>query len=140
MRPVVELPVTEPPETTLEEPVGSLDALRTSPGAEGALEVAAGQPQCLAAWAELGEDALNRGRPVEAYAFFRVGYHRGLDRLRRAGWRGSGRVPWSHEGNRGFLRSLSGLARAAREIGELDEADRCADFLHQLAPDASAGS
>ena len=116
--------------------MGSLEALGAAPGAEGALRVAADQPQCLAAWAELGEDALTRGRAVEAYAYFRVGYHRGLDRIRRAGWRGSGRVPWSHEGNRGFLRSLRGLSRAANEIGELDEADRCADFLQQLAPDS----
>lgn len=118
--------------------MGSLEALAAAPGVEGALRVAADQPQCLAAWAGLGEDALTRGRPVEAYAYFRVGYHRGLDRIRRAGWRGSGRVPWSHDGNRGFLRSLRGLSRAAKEIGELDEADRCADFLHQLAPDAPA--
>lgn len=116
--------------------MGSLEALSGAPGPEGARRVAADQPQCLAAWAELGEDALNGGRSVEAYAYFRVGYHRGLDRIRRAGWRGSGRVPWSHEGNRGFLRSLRGLSKAAQEIGELDEADRCADFLQQLAPDS----
>ena len=133
---MVELPVTEPAETTIEEPAGSLEALSTAPGAEGARRVAADQPQCLAAWAELGEDALNGGRSVEAYAYFRVGYHRGLDRIRRAGWRGSGRVPWSHEGNRGFLRSLRGLSKSAQEIGELDEANRCADFLQQLAPDS----
>ena len=73
---------------------------------------------------------------MEAYAFFRVGYHRGLDRIRQAGWRGSGKVPWSAEGNRGFLCSLTGLARAAGDIGEADEATRCSDFFAQLAPDA----
>ena len=52
--------------------------------------------------------------------FARTGYHRGLDRIRGAGWRGKGRVPWSHEGNRGFLRSLAGLSRAAATIGEID--------------------
>ncbi|MFP5298264.1 MAG: DUF3151 family protein, partial [Actinomycetota bacterium] len=61
--------------------------------------------------------------------------HRGLDRIRQAGWRGSGKVPWSHEGNRGFLRSLVGLGRAADEIGETEEAERCAGFAAKLAPD-----
>ena len=58
---------------------------------------------------------------VEAYACFRVGYHRGLDRLRQSGWRGSGYVRWDHETNRGFLRALDGLRRAAAAIGEADE-------------------
>lgn len=127
-----ELPVTEPLETTIEEPSGSLDALAS--GAPS--DVAARWPQCLAAWAALGENALAEDKPVDAYAFFRVGYHRGLDRIRRAGWRGAGRVPWSHEANRGFLRSLRGLGRAARALGEDDEAQRCSEFFAQLAPDA----
>jgi hypothetical protein len=76
------------------------------------------------------------GRTVDAYAYFRVGYHRGLDRIRKAGWRGSGRVPWSHEPNRGFLRSLRGLQLAAEALGERDEAERCQAFLQELAPDA----
>lgn len=127
-----ELPLTEPSVTTIEEPDGSLEQLATSdPSA-----VAARWPECLAAWAELGERALAAGESVEAYAYFRVGYHRGLDRIRKAGWRGSGRVPWSHEGNRGFLRSLKGLGLAAAAIGEAAEATRCSDFLAQLAPDA----
>jgi hypothetical protein len=71
---------------------------------------------------------------VEAYADFRVGYHRGLDRLRQSGWRGSGYVRWSHETNRGFLRALDGLGRSAAAIGEADEAARCAEFLLQLDP------
>jgi hypothetical protein len=61
---------------------------------------------------------------------------RGLDRLRQAGWRGTGRVPWSSEGNRGLIRSLSGLAQAAATIAEADEAARCRQFLSDLAPDA----
>ena len=129
---VPELPVTEPLETTIEEPPGSLEALASG----AANDVAARWPQCLTAWATLGEEALAGGTPVDAYAFFRVGYHRGLDRVRRAGWRGAGRVPWSHEGNRGFLRSLQGLGRAAQAIGENDEAQRCSEFFAQLAPDA----
>jgi hypothetical protein len=130
------LNVTEPPETTIEEPDGSLAALADASSDALLREVAARFPTCLAAWSALGEHALQTEDPVGAYAFFRVGYHRGLDRIRRAGWRGSGRVPWSHEGNRGFLRSLAGLGRSAAAIGEVEEATRCADFLAQLAPDA----
>lgn len=131
----MELPVTEPAETRIEEPVGALDALA---GAGDLAAVAAAHPECLAAWASLGERSLESGDPVAAYAYFRVGYHRGLDRIRRAGWRGSGTVPWAHEGNRGFLRSLRGLGRAAAAIGETPEAERCAAFFAQLAPDAGA--
>ena len=54
--------------------------------------------------------------------------------LRQNGWRGSGYVRWEHPGNRGFLRSLAGLQRTAAEIGEDDEAERCAQFLRQLDP------
>ena len=129
----MELPVTEPAETRIEEPPGALEALTSA--AEPAT-VAADHPACLAAWAALGERALEGGESVAAYAYFRVGYHRGLDRIRQAGWRGSGAVPWSHEANRGFLRSLRGLGRAAETIGEADEAARCSDFFRRLAPDA----
>ncbi|MFN2490318.1 MAG: DUF3151 family protein [Actinomycetota bacterium] len=131
-----ELPLTEPSHTTIEEPDGSPAALAGATSAAEAGAVAARWPACLAAWAELGERALEDGRAVEAYAFFRVGYHRGLDRIRAAGWRGSGRVPWAHEGNRGFLRSLAGLSAAAAALGEDDEAARCRTFLEQLAPEA----
>lgn len=129
------LPVGEPAQTSIQEPDGSLEALAAATDPAAVAEVAARHPTCLAAWATLGELALRDGRPVEAYAYFRVGYHRGLDRIRHAGWRGTGQVPWSSEGNRGFLRSLSGLAQAATTIGEQDEADRCHQFLTDLAPD-----
>lgn len=132
---MVDLPITEPAETTIEEPSGSLEALLSG---EDAVLVAARWPECLTAWAALGEEALSSGRDVEAYAYFRAGYHRGLDRIRRAGWRGSGRVPWAHEPNRGFLRSLKGLSEAAARIGEDTEAQRCEEFFVQLAPDAPA--
>lgn len=89
-------------------------------------------PRMLDGWAQIGR--LGRD-PIERYAAHRVGYHRGLDRLRASGWRGSGFVRWRHETNRGFLRALDGLRAAATEIGELDEAERCATFLHQLDPD-----
>jgi len=104
--------------------------------------VAAAHPTSSAAWASLAARALAGGETVTAYAFARTGYHRGLDQLRKAGWRGSGPVPWSHEPNRGFLRCLHLLAVAADGIGEADEAARCAQFLRDCDPaaaDAVAG-
>ena len=92
-------------------------------------QVAAANPASSLAWAVLAEDALADDRPVEAYAYARTGYHRGLDALRRNGWRGQGPVPWEHEPNRGFLRALAALSRAAGAIGEEEERHRCAEFL-----------
>jgi len=91
--------------------------------------VAARFPAYCAAWAALAERALAAEDPVSAYAFARTGYHRGLDQLRRAGWRGHGPIPWEHEPNRGFLRALYLLGQAADAIGENDEAARCHEFL-----------
>ena len=88
-------------------------------------------PRFLDGWARLGQHARD---DVEAYAAFRVGYHRGLDRLRQNGWRGSGYVRGTHPENAGFLRALQGLQHAAERIGEHDEAERCAQFLAQLDP------
>ena len=99
---------------------------------EGVTAVVARFPRMLDGWAQVGR--LGRD-PIERYAAHRVGYHRGLDRLRASGWRGSGYVRWRHETNRGFLRALDGLRAAAVEIGEFDEAERCDTFLHQLDPD-----
>lgn len=126
-----------PPETVLpEEPAElrhAIEQARMGAGdrltALGA--VAAGAPRSSAAWAAMGENASS---DIEAYAYFRVGYHRGLDALRANGWRGSGYVRWSHPSNRGFLRSLAGLARCAALIGEGDEAERCEIFLRQCDP------
>lgn len=100
------------------------------------LKVAADHPTSSAAWAALAKRALAGGESVTAYAYARTGYHRGLDALRRAGWKGSGPVPWSHEPNRGFLRCLHALSLAAAEIGEADEAARCAQFLRDCDPAA----
>ena len=100
-------------------------------------EVAARFPASPAAWSALADRAFAAGQIIEAYAFARVGYHRGLDALRRAGWKGHGPVPWSHEPNRGFLRCLHALGRAAAAIGEVSEADRCATFLQDSDPAAT---
>lgn len=98
--------------------------------------VAAAYPASSAAWATLAEASLAGGRPVEAYAYARTGYHRGLDALRRAGWKGQGPVPSSHPPNRGFLRALRALGQAAETIGETDEAARCATLLADSDPAA----
>jgi Na+:H+ antiporter, NhaA family len=79
----------------------------------------------------------DHGLPVTPYAYARTGYHRGLDQLRRSGWRGNGPIPWSHEPNRGFLRSLHLLGKSAAAIGEDEEADRCAQFLRDSSPEAA---
>ena len=92
-------------------------------------------PRSLDGWAQLGQ--LGRD-DIERYAAFRVGYHRGLDTLRQNGWRGSGYVRWTYESNRGFLRALEGLRRAAEAIGEIDEEERIGHFLHQCDPGWSA--
>ncbi len=92
-------------------------------------QVAAAHPESSLAWAVLAEDAMDDDRVVESYAYARTGYHRGLDALRRSGWRGQGPVPWEHEPNRGFLRALAALSRAAGVIGEEEERHRCAEFL-----------
>ena len=94
--------------------------------------VVAAHPTFLEGWAMLG--VLAR-RPIERYAFARVGYHRGLDALRAAGWGGTGLVRWEHPSNRGFLRCLAGLRDAAAEIGETAEVERISAFLTELDPD-----
>lgn len=100
-------------------------------------EVAAGQPTSSLAWAVLAEDALGEADDLEAYAFARTGYHRGLDALRREGWKGQGPIPWSHVPNRGFLRALAALSTAAGRIGEVDEQRRCADFLRDSSAEGA---
>lgn len=105
-------------------------------------QVAAGHPEFSLAWAELADGAFERGAVIESYAYARTGYHRGLDQLRRAGWKGHGPVPWEHQPNRGFLRCLNALGRAAASIGESEEAQRCQSFLRDssaLAADTLAG-
>lgn len=137
--PEVHLTPSGPPETVLDlEPAdarAALEAALAQPDAQrraAIAQVVAQWPRFLDGWAQLGA----HGRDVmERYAACRVGYHRGLDRLRANGWRGSGYVRWTHPENRGFLRALAGLQAAAAQIGEDDEAERCATFLRQLDPD-----
>lgn len=105
---------------------------------EPAVSLAAELPSSSLAWAVLADEAFERGQDVEAYAYARVGYHRGLDSLRRAGWRGQGPVPLSHAPNQGFLRALAALGRAAAAIEENDEATRCRDLLAECDPEAAA--
>ncbi|MGH9040746.1 MAG: DUF3151 family protein [Acidimicrobiia bacterium] len=117
----------------------ALDAAlaRTEPDRrEAVAAVVARWPRFLSAWASLGDCARD---DVEAYACYRVGYHRGLDQLRQAGWRGSGFVRWQHPQNLGFLRALDGLRAAAGRLGEVDEEARCAEFLRQLDPTGRPG-
>ena len=101
-------------------------------------KVAANFPDYSAAWAALAERAFAQGDAVTAYAYARTGYHRGLDQLRRNGWKGFGPVPFSHVPNQGFLRSLAALQRAAAAIGETEEAERCRTFLADSDPEAPA--
>lgn len=100
------------------------------------LDVAEVFPASSLVWAELADEAFAEGRYVDSYAYARVGYHRGLDALRAAGWRGAGPIPWSHEVNQGFLRALHALGRAAAGIGESEEAARVQKFLHDSDPTA----
>lgn len=123
----------EPPPTLLPaEP----DAEQALAGGADPAEVAAAHPTASIAWAALAEGALAGGRTIEAYAYARTGYHRGLDALRRRGWKGFGPVPWSHVPNRGFLRCVAALATATAAIDETDEAQRCAEFLRECDPAA----
>ena len=126
------------PETALDpEPADAREALAAALAAPGEVQrdavaqVATRWPRYLDAWSRLGGLARD---DAEAYACYRVGYHRGLDQLRQSGWRGQGYVRWRHAPNRGFLRSLAGLARVAGLIGEDDEARRCLTFISQLDP------
>lgn len=126
------------PDTVLPEPDPAFAArLSAAVGAptdrrrDAVADVVRAFPAEPAGWAALGELARD---DLEAYACFRVGYHRGLDGLRRAGWRGNGTVRWVHPSNRGFLRCLAGLEQAAAAIGEAEEEHRCALFLRQLDP------
>jgi hypothetical protein len=125
--------IAGPPPTLLpEDPAAAALAAGDEPRA-----VVTAHPESPLAWATLAESELAAGTDdVAAYAFARVGYHRSLDLLRRNGWKGHGPVPWDHVPNRGFLRALAALARAASAIGETSEEERCATFLRDSSQEA----
>lgn len=116
------------PERTV---AGGLDAGRP------ASELAAEYPAASLPWAVLAEQSMAGGRVIEAYAYARTGYHRGLDALRRSGWKGHGPVPWEHLPNQGFLRALQVLGKAAGAIGEDDEQARCKNLSDDCDPAAA---
>ncbi len=117
---------------------GDVDAEAELMAGENPAIVAAAHPAASVVWATLAEDALVDDKAVTAYAYARTGYHRGLDQLRRNGWRGFGPVPYSHGPNRGFLRCVAALGRAADAIGETEEYARCLDLLDDCDPSARA--
>jgi hypothetical protein len=121
-------PPTELPPDPAAEPL----AQGNPPG-----DVVRAHPESPLAWATLAEAAAEGGADdLTVYAYARVGYHRSLDLLRRNGWKGHGPVPWEHEPNRGFLRSLAALSKAAGRIGETSEEKRCATFLRDSSATA----
>jgi hypothetical protein len=123
------------------EPSAAREALEAALSADGSehdrllRDAVASHPTLLEGWARLAEHALAEGRAVDAYAYARVGYHRGLDRARQSGWRGTGPVPPDHPPNAGFVRSVWMLGRAATAISEADEAERCDALLADLDRD-----
>jgi len=125
--------MAQPPATHLpDDPADAELAAGDAPGS-----VVRRHPASPAAWAALAGQARDQGADdVTVYAYSRVGYHRSLDLLRRSGWKGHGPVPWEHEPNRGFLRSLALLALSARAIGEDEEWQRCSEFLRDSSPAA----
>lgn len=120
-----------PPTLLPEDPGATMLASGDAPA-----EVAAAFPASSDAWASLAEAALADGQPVQAYAYARTGYHRGLDALRKAGWRGTGPVPWAHTPNQGVLRAIAALGEAAEAIGEAAEVARTAALLDDCDPAA----
>lgn len=134
-----DLPMADRPEIVLPDVASDLkEALEAALFAEDAdaerealSALVAADPTFLEGWARLAEVARD---DVEAYAYARVGYHRGLDALRANGWGGVGRVRWEHPSNRGFLRCLAELRDAAATIGEQDEVRRIQELLEDLDP------
>lgn len=119
------------PQTRMPEDPAAAE-LSAEGGRERFGEIVRANPTSSLCWALLAEGALAMSSPegdIAAYAYARTGYHRGLDTLRRSGWKGAGQVPWEHAPNRGFLRALWALAVAAKRIGEGDENERCTQLL-----------
>jgi hypothetical protein len=128
-----------PPPTLL--PIDPAVTELADSGRERFLEIVSAYPASSLCWALLAEGSLRMDTPegnIGAYAYARTGYHRGLDALRRAGWKGSGPIPWEHVPNRGFLRSLYALALAAERIGDTVEYERCTQLLRDSSATAYA--
>ena len=130
-----------PPEP---EELGALDSLcdeilssgdMRGPSLEKLQSLVARHPDALSGWVAMGRIALANEETISAYAYFRVAYHRGLDKARASGWRGDGRIPWEIPANQAFLSAIYGLAQCADAIGESAEAKRCEEFLGMLDPD-----
>lgn len=122
-------------------PIDPALAKLTETGKDAFISIVSAHPESSLCWALLAEGSLAVGSAegdVSAYAYARTGYHRGLDALRRAGWKGAGPVPWEHAPNRGFLRALYALAVAAERIGDDVEYERCAQFLRDSSATAYA--
>ncbi|MGO3885068.1 MAG: DUF3151 domain-containing protein [Mycetocola sp.] len=117
------------PETRLPAEPEVQAAIADADGVTDLTAVVTAHPASALAWATLARASFVPDEPLVAYAFARVGYHRGLDTLRRNGWKGAGPIPWSHEPNRGVLRALYELRRAAEAIGETAEVERLTEFL-----------
>lgn len=126
------------PETHLPAEPEVEGALEGAETVDAIAEVVTAHPSSALAWAAYAEHILHPAHPLEGYAAARVAYHRGLDALRKAGWRGQGPVPWSHEPNRGVLRALYVLRRAAALIDEADEVTRLDEFLRGADDTAAA--
>ncbi|HCX84133.1 MAG TPA: DUF3151 domain-containing protein [Micrococcales bacterium] len=129
------------PDLAVADQLGLHDGVVRTDDAAALRAAAVAHPDSSLAWALLARAELDAGAhgpdAVAAYAYARVGYHRGLDALRRARWRGQGLVPVSHPSNRGFLAALLALGEAAARIGEDEEAERIAEFVAQSDPTAA---
>ncbi|AZA10837.1 DUF3151 domain-containing protein [Corynebacterium gerontici] len=99
-------------------------------------------PASPAIWASLAVEAIDHASTdmerVHAYALARTGYHRSLDRLRAAGWKGWGPIPFEHEPNQGVLKSIACLALASKMIGDDAEYERCRQMLSDADPQCVA--
>ena len=134
------------PRTSLPPEPAELDALDSlcdeilsneedrGPSMEKLQSLVARYPDALSGWVAMGRIAIENQETITAYAYFRVAYHRGLDKARASGWRGDGRIPWETPANQPFLRAVHGLAQCADAIGESAEAKRCREFLGMLDP------
>ena len=140
MAPPTTLLPPDPPDSVAELQAALATGQDGTPERLSALrDVARRWPASVATWAALAESALALGQDVEAYAFARTAYHRGLDRLRANGGRGAGLVPGAHAPNLAVLRALRALMLASERVGEADEVQRLRTFLLDSDPSDPLG-